>query len=64
VASAGDNDVFGNDIVVEKPVLSSKAITAAFYICGGTTGFGGKFYDNRITTNVPAAWIASYYGGP
>ena len=62
-ASAGDNDIFGNDITVEKPVLSSKAITAAFYICGGINGFGGRFYDNRVTTNVPAAWIASFYGG-
>ncbi|MEP7107568.1 MAG: hypothetical protein ABI760_06285 [Ferruginibacter sp.] len=62
-ASAGDNDVFGNDIKIEKPVLSSKAITAAFYICGGTKGFGGRFYNNKITTNVPAAWIASFYGG-
>ena len=62
-ASAGDNDVFGNDIIIEKPVLSSKVITAAFYVCGGTQGFGGRFYDNRVTTNVPAAWIASMYGG-
>ncbi len=62
-ASAGDNDIFGNDITVEKPVLSSKAITAAFYICGGTHGFGGRFYNNSVTTNVPAAWIASFYGG-
>ncbi len=62
-ASAGDNDIFGNDIVIKKPVLSSKAITAAFYICGGTKGFGGRFYNNHITTNVPAAWIASFYGG-
>ncbi|MEO8764343.1 MAG: hypothetical protein ABI416_08650 [Ginsengibacter sp.] len=62
-ASGGDNDVFGNDIMIEKTELSSKVITSAFYICGGTKGFGGKFYDNRITTNVPAAWIATYYGG-
>jgi len=62
-ASGGDNYVFGNDIVIEKTNLSSKAITTAFYICGGTEGFGGQFYNNRITTNVPAAWIASYYGG-
>lgn len=62
-ASAGDNDVFGNDITIEKTVLSSKSITSAFYICGGTKGFGGRFYDNRVTTNVPVAWIASYYGG-
>jgi hypothetical protein len=62
-AMGGDNYVFGNDIVIEKTVLSSKAITAAFYICGGTKGFGGRFYDNHITTNVPAAWIATFYGG-
>jgi hypothetical protein len=24
---------------------------------------GGNFYNNRITTNVPAAWVASMYGG-
>ncbi|MBK8088854.1 MAG: Ig-like domain-containing protein [Chitinophagaceae bacterium] len=62
-AMGGENYVFGNDIVVEKPILSSKAIAAAFYICGGTEGFGGQFYNNRITANVPAAWLASFYGG-
>jgi hypothetical protein len=62
-ASAGDNDVFGNDIVVNKENLHSKVITAALYICGGTGGMGGNFYNNRITTNVPAAWVASMYGG-
>ncbi|MBL7762665.1 MAG: carboxypeptidase regulatory-like domain-containing protein, partial [Chitinophagaceae bacterium] len=62
-ASGGDNDIFGNEIVINKTDLSSKALTAAFYICGGIEGFGGKFYNNRITTNVPAAWVASFYGG-
>ena len=62
-ASAGDNDIFGNDISIEKPVLSSKAIATAFYICGGTNGFGGRFYNNRIITNVAAAWVASFYVG-
>ncbi|HEY6976489.1 MAG TPA: hypothetical protein VH396_09365 [Chitinophagaceae bacterium] len=62
-ASGGDNYIFGNDIVIEKKDLSSKAITAAFYVCGGTQGFGGQFFNNRITTNVPAAWVASFYGG-
>ncbi len=62
-ASAGDNDVFGNDIVVKKEDPNSKVITAALYICGGTGGMGGNFYNNRITTNVPAAWVASMYGG-
>src|SRR5690606_30258566 len=62
-ASGGNNHVFGNDIFVEQQDLLTKADAAAFYICGGTTGYGGKFYNNTITTNVPAAWIASRYGG-
>ena len=61
-AGGGENYVYGNEIVVNKVDTSSKVLTAAFYICGGE-GFGGEFYDNRITTNVPAAWIASFYGG-
>jgi hypothetical protein len=31
-ANGGDNYIFGNDIVIEKSDLSSKAITAAFYV--------------------------------
>ena len=62
-ASAGDNFVFGNEITVEDTDPRSNMETAAFYVCGGPDGFGGKFYDNRITTNVPAAWVASMYGG-
>jgi hypothetical protein len=61
-ASGGENYVYRNEIVVNKVDTSSKVLTAAFYICGGE-GFGGEFYNNRITTNVPAAWIASFYGG-
>jgi hypothetical protein len=62
-ASGGENYVYANDIVVNKTDTSSKVLTAAFYICGGPRYFGGQFYNNRITTNVPAAWIASFYGG-
>jgi len=62
-ASGGENYVYGNEIVVNKTDPGSKAITAAFYICGGPRYFGGQFYNNRITTNVPAAWVASMYGG-
>ena len=61
-ASGGDNEVFGNQIVVDKPDPQARVLTTAFYICGGDTGFGGKFYDNTITTNVPAAWIGTLYG--
>jgi hypothetical protein len=62
-ASAGDNFVFGNEITVEETHPGSKTETAAFYVCGGPEGYGGRFYNNRITTNVPAAWVASMYGG-
>ncbi len=58
----GENYVYDNDIIVNKLDPSSKVKTAALYICGGPEYFGGQFYDNRITTNVPAAWIATIYG--
>jgi hypothetical protein len=62
-ASGGENYVYNNDILVNSTDTSSRVLTAALYICGGPKYFGGQFYDNRITTNVPAAWIASFYGG-
>lgn len=62
-ASGGVNEIFGNDIRVEKLDTASNMITAAIYVCGGTNGSGGKFYNNRISTNVTAGWIASMYGG-
>jgi hypothetical protein len=60
-ASAGDNYIFGNVIEVDNKDPGSKDETSAFYIGGGTVG--GEFYNNLITTNVPAAWIATRYGG-
>ena len=60
-ASGGENYIFGNEIIVEDLSLGSKNETSAFYIGGGA--IGGQFYDNHITTNVPAAWVASRYGG-
>jgi hypothetical protein len=62
-ARGGENFVYDNDFVVNKVEPSSKVGTAALYICGGPEYFGGQFYNNRITTNVPAAWIATPYGG-
>jgi len=62
-ASGGENYIFGNNIVVNHLEPLSKARAAAFYVCGGTVGFGGSFFNNRITTNVPAAWLATPYGG-
>jgi hypothetical protein len=60
-ASAGENYIFGNEIVVHDQSPGSKNDAAAFYIGGGT--IGGQFYDNHITTDVPAVWVASRYGG-
>jgi hypothetical protein len=60
-ASAGDNYIFGNEIEVDDLTPGLKNETSGFYIGGGT--IGGQFYDNQIITNVPAAWVASRYGG-
>jgi hypothetical protein len=60
-ASAGENFIFGNRIMVDDLDHGSKNETAAFYIGGGAVG--GHFFDNHITTNAPAAWVASRYGG-
>jgi hypothetical protein len=62
-ASGGENYVYANEIEVNKTDTSSAVRTAAFYICGGPRYFGGQFFNNLITTNVPAAWVASMYGG-
>ncbi len=58
--SGGENFIFGNEIYVEDLTPGLKNETAAFYIGGGCSG--GDFVDNRITTNVPAFWIANRYG--
>ncbi|MBK7713708.1 MAG: hypothetical protein IPJ37_24405 [Bacteroidales bacterium] len=60
-SSAGDNFIFNNDIGVNDKTLGLKNEASAFYIGGGAVG--GQFYDNRITSNVPAVWVASRYGG-
>jgi hypothetical protein len=59
--SGGDNFIFGNEIVVNHRAPGSKAEASAFYIGGGS--IGGKFEGNRVTSNVPAAWIGNPYGG-
>jgi hypothetical protein len=59
-ASAGENFIYGNQIVVNDEDSGSKNETAAFYIGGGAVG--GHFFANHITTNAPAAWVASRYG--
>jgi hypothetical protein len=60
-ASGGPNYFFGNEITVIQRDPGAKAEASAFYVGGGTVG--GEFYRNRITSNVPAVWAASPYGG-
>ncbi len=62
-ASGGENYVYENNFVVNKVEPDSRVKTAALYICGGPKYFGGQFYNNQISTNVPAAWVATMYGG-
>ena len=57
--SAGDNDVFGNDIFIEQDNPETDAEAYAFYI---GNALGGKLYNNRITTNVTPIWVACGYG--
>lgn len=57
--SAGDNHIFGNEIVVEQENPDSDAEAFAFYIGSAR---GGKIYNNRITSNVPPFWVGCSYG--
>jgi hypothetical protein len=59
-ASAGDTYYYDNEIVVEHRDPGSKALAAAAYIGGAQNG--GEWYNNRITTNVYAFWIGTWYG--
>lgn len=58
--SGGMTFVYDNEIVVRHEDPHSKALAAAFYIGGSDNG--GRWYGNRIVTNVPAVWVASRYG--
>ncbi|MBN1108493.1 MAG: hypothetical protein JXA55_06965 [Bacteroidales bacterium] len=58
--SGGENYFFGNEITVEDLTPGLKNETSAFYIGGRCNG--GTFSNNRITTNVPAFWVATRYG--
>jgi len=58
--SGGDNFIFNNDILVRHRDPGTKAEASAFYVGGGS--IGGVFSDNRVTSNVPVAWIGNPYG--
>jgi hypothetical protein len=57
--SAGDNEVFGNDIFIKQENPGTDAEAFAFYIGNSR---GGNIYNNKITTNVTPIWVASSYG--
>jgi hypothetical protein len=58
-ASAGDNEIFGNDIVINQEDPGTDAEAFAFYIGNAR---GGKLYNNHIIANVTPIWIGSSYG--
>ncbi len=57
--SAGDNYIFGNEIVLDQQDPDTDAEAYAFYIGNAR---GGKIYNNRIVSNVTPMWVASEYG--
>jgi len=58
-ASAGDNEIFGNDIIIDQENRGTDAVACAFYIGNSR---GGKIYNNHIRSNATSVWVASSYG--
>jgi hypothetical protein len=58
-ASAGDNEISGNNIIINQLNPGTKAEAFAFYIGNAR---GGKLHDNKIITNVTPVWVACTYG--
>jgi hypothetical protein len=58
-ASAGDNEIFGNDIIIDQKDPGTNAVACAFYIGNAR---GGRIYNNHIRSNATAVWVASSYG--
>jgi hypothetical protein len=56
----GTNYFYANTVEVEHQEPASKALAAAFYIGGSDNG--GEWFNNTVTSNVPAVWVASMYG--
>lgn len=57
--SAGDNEVFGNTIIIDQKNPGTDAEAFAFYIGNAR---GGRIYNNNIIANVTPIWVASSYG--
>jgi hypothetical protein len=58
-ASAGDNEIFGNQIFLNQEDPDTDAETFAFYIGNAR---GGKLFNNNIISNVTPIWVACSYG--
>ncbi len=58
-ASAGDNEIFGNEITINQEDPKTDAQAFAFYIGNAS---GGKIYNNHIISNVTPIWVGSSYG--
>jgi hypothetical protein len=58
-ASAGDNEIFGNDIIIDQKNPGTDAVACAFYIGNSR---GGKIYNNHVRSNTTPVWVASSYG--
>jgi hypothetical protein len=58
-ASAGDNEIFGNEIIIHQEDPESDAEAFAFYIGNAN---GGKIFNNRVVSNVTPVWVGSSYG--
>lgn len=58
-ASGGDNEIFGNNIIINQEDPESDAEAFAFYIGNSR---GGKIYNNNIVSNVTPVWVACSYG--
>ncbi len=57
-ASAGDNEIFGNEIVLNQEDPDTNASAWAFYIGNAR---GGKIYNNHIISNVTPVWVGTSY---
>jgi hypothetical protein len=58
-ANAGENEIFGNEIVINHENPGTDALAYAFYIGGARFG---RIYNNHIITNVTPIWVGSAYG--
>jgi hypothetical protein len=58
-ASAGENEIFGNEIILHQEDPGTDAEAFAFYVGNAR---GGRIFSNRIVTNVTPVWVATGYG--